>query len=186
MDESDDIPGFEPHRYLAAPWRMQYLRDGPRTSDCIFCSKIAAGDDEANLVLWRGPSVFVMMNLYPYSTGHIMIAPYAHVPSPEEIDPAVMAELGAAIAPCMRALRQVLSCQGFNTGINTGAVAGAGVADHMHLHIVPRWGGDANFMPVIANTTVMPEALSITYDRIRAELLSELGDYRQSDPDLIP
>src|SRR5687768_9005059 len=76
VEESDDIPGFEPHRYLAAPWGMQYLREGPRTSDCIFCSKIAAGDDEANLVLWRGPSMFVMMNLYPYSTGHIMIAPY--------------------------------------------------------------------------------------------------------------
>jgi len=155
---------------------MQYLRDGLQSSSCVFCSKIDGDDDADNLVLWRGPSVFVMMNLYPYATGHIMIAPYAHVPSPEEVDPAVMAELGTMLAPCMRALRRVLSCQGFNTGINTGAVAGAGVADHMHLHIVPRWGGDANFMPVIANTTVMPEALSITFDRIRTELLAELGD----------
>jgi len=181
MDDPDHPFDFEPHRYLSAPWRMQYLRDGVRSSECIFCSKIDAGDDESNLVLWRGPSVFVLMNLYPYSTGHIMIAPYTHSPSPEELEPETMAEIGTIIAPCMRALRRVLGCQGFNTGINTGAVAGAGVADHMHLHIVPRWGGDANFMPVIANTTVMPEALSVTYGRIRAELVRELGGGIQPD-----
>ncbi len=176
-----DFPNIEPKRYLAAPWRMQYLRDGQRSPDCIFCSKLDAGDDAANLVLWRGKSVFSMMNRYPYATGHIMIAPYAHLPSPENIDPAEMAELGASIGPCMRALRRALDCQGFNTGINTGSVAGAGVADHMHLHIVPRWGGDANFMPVIANTMVMPEALSITYGRIRSELLTELEEDTQPD-----
>ena len=174
------LPNLEPRGYLAAPWRMQYLRDGLGSNECIFCSKVDAGDDEANLVLWRGPAVFVMMNLYPYATGHIMIAPYEHVPSPETVDPTVMQELGTMIAPCMRALRRVLSCQGFNTGINTDAVAGAGVADHMHLHIVPRWGGDANFMPVIANTTVMPEALSVTYGRLRPELLNQLGDESRS------
>jgi ATP adenylyltransferase len=176
MDDTEPLPDFEPHRYLAAHWRMQYLRNGVRSSECIFCTKIDGRDDEANLVLWRGPSVFAMMNLYPYSTGHIMLAPYAHVPSPEDLAPDVMAELGTAIAPCMRALRRVLGCQGFNTGINTGAIAGAGVADHMHLHIVPRWGGDANFMPVIANTTVMPEALAVTYGRIRPELVRELWE----------
>jgi ATP adenylyltransferase len=182
MDDTDLPSNFEPHRYLSAPWRMRYLRDGTRTSDCIFCYKIEPGQDEANLVLWRGPSVFVMMNLYPYSTGHLMIAPYAHVSSPEDIAPSVMAELGTTIAPCMRALRRMLGCQGFNTGINTGAVAGAGVADHMHLHIVPRWGGDANFMPIIADTTVMPEALSVTYERIRPELVRELGEGIRSEP----
>ncbi|MEZ4532513.1 MAG: HIT domain-containing protein [Thermomicrobiales bacterium] len=175
MDESDLLPNFEPHRYLSAPWRMRYLRDGVSVSGCVFCSKLEADDDENNLVLWRGDSIFVMMNLYPYSTGHIMLAPYAHIATPEEIEPEIMVELGATIAPCMRALRSVLSCQGFNTGMNTGAVAGAGVADHMHLHIVPRWGGDANFMPIIGNTTVMPEALSVTYGRIRAALLEQLG-----------
>lgn len=160
---------------------MTYLRDGQRSSECVFCSKRDAEDDADSLVLWRGPSVFIMMNLYPYATGHIMMAPYAHAPSPEELDSSVMSELGQMIAPCMRALRRVLGCQGFNTGINTGAVAGAGIADHMHLHIVPRWGGDANFMPVIAHTTVMPEALSVTYGRIRPELLSELGEDRGPD-----
>ncbi len=181
MDDTEQVPEFEPHRYLSAPWRMQYLRNGLRSSDCIFCSKIEIDDDETNLVLWRGPLVFVMMNLYPYATGHIMIAPYDHAPSPEEVEPAVMAALGTTIAPCMRALRHVLNCQGFNTGINTGAVAGAGVADHMHLHIVPRWGGDANFMPIIAETTVMPEALSVTYGRIRLALLPELGPATRSE-----
>lgn len=176
MDETDEQTPNGPHEYLSAPWRMEYLRNGLRSSDCVFCSKIDADDDAANLVLWRGPSVFAMLNLYPYATGHIMIAPYNHVASPEGIEPAVMAELATTVAPCMRALRRVLGCQGFNTGINTGSVAGAGVADHMHLHIVPRWSGDANFMPVIANTTVMPESLSVTRERIRTELLVELGD----------
>ncbi len=180
MDDTDTTSKFEPHRYLSAPWRMQYLRDGIRAGECIFCSKHHANDDEANLIAWRGKSVFVMLNLFPYATGHIMIAPYEHVASPEEIDPAIMAELGSTIGPCMRALRRILSCQGFNTGINTGSVAGAGVADHMHMHIVPRWGGDANFMPVIANTTVMPEALTVTRDRIREAMLSELGPDVQS------
>jgi ATP adenylyltransferase len=175
MNEPDRESQFEPHRYLSAPWRMQYLRDGSSSPGCVFCLKIDSDDDAENLVLWRGPSVFVMMNLYPYSTGHLMIAPYAHVPSPVEIDPAVMAALGKTIAPCMRALKRVLNCHGFNTGMNTGSVAGAGVADHMHVHIVPRWGGDANFMPIIANTTVMPEALSVAYERIRPVLLEELG-----------
>lgn len=175
MDETDLLPDFEPHRYLSAPWRMSYLRAGARAADCVFCSKHEADDDDANLVLWRGRSIFVMMNLYPYSTGHIMLAPYTHIATPEAIAPETLAELGVAIAPCMRALRSVLSCQGFNTGMNTGAVAGAGVADHMHMHIVPRWGGDANFMPIIGNTTVMPEALSVTYDRIRTALRDELG-----------
>lgn len=175
MDETDHIPDFEPHRYLSAPWRMQYLRDGLRSEECVFCSKLDPVDDESNLILWRGQSVFALLNLYPYATGHIMIAPYAHLASPEEMDPTIMAELGTTIAPCMRALRRVLNCHGFNTGINTGAAAGAGVAGHMHLHIVPRWGGDANFMAVISNTRVMPEALSVTHGRLRTALLEELG-----------
>src|SRR5215213_9683084 len=176
MDETHLLPDFEPHRYLSAPWRREYLQAGLRSNECVFCSKVDSENDEENLVLWRGPSVFVIMNLYPYATGHIMIAPYDHAASPESVAPAVMSEIGTIIAPCMRALRRVLSCQGFNTGMNTGSVAGAGIADHMHLHVVPRWGGDANFMPVIANTTVMPEPLSLTYGRIRAELLAELGE----------
>ena len=150
---------------------MRYFTDGARSNECVFCAKAESEDDEANLILWRGESIFIIMNLYPYSTGHIMIAPYAHIASPEQADVETMASIGAIIPATMRALRRVLNCQGFNTGMNTGATAGAGIADHMHMHVVPRWNGDANFMPIIANVTVMPEALSDTYAKLRAELL---------------
>jgi ATP adenylyltransferase len=174
MDQIRSTTHQEPHRYLSAPWRMKYLTDGSRAAGCVLCAAAEQVDDAESLVLWREASIFVMMNLYPYSTGHIMIAPYDHVASPEQIDPAIMAEIGALIPSVMRALRRVLNCQGFNSGINTGATAGAGIADHMHLHIVPRWNGDANFMPIIANVTVMPEAVSITYAKLRAELVAEI------------
>ncbi|MCO5222376.1 MAG: HIT domain-containing protein [Thermomicrobiales bacterium] len=179
MDESGLSRENERHSYLAAPWRMRYLRAGAPAEGCVFCSKIDGTNDVEDLVLWRGRSVFIMMNLFPYSTGHIMIAPNAHVASPEEIDLETMAEIAELIPPSMRALRRMLSCQGFNTGINTGSAAGAGIADHMHLHIVPRWGGDANFMPVVGQVTVMPEVLSVTYAKLRAELGRELGTHRR-------
>lgn len=154
---------------------MRYLRDGARSADCVFCSRAESVADADNLLLWRGESAFIIMNLYPYATGHIMIAPYDHVASPELIDPESMSAIAALLPPAMRALRRVLNCQGFNTGMNTGATAGAGIADHMHLHVVPRWSGDANFMPIVANVTVMPETLSVTYAKLRAELERELG-----------
>lgn len=157
---------------------MRYLTDGVRPSGCVFCAKAASREDEDNLVLWRGENVFVMMNLYPYSTGHIMIAPYEHVASPEVVDPAAMVEIGTLVPPAMRALRRVLNCEGFNTGMNTGSTAGAGIADHMHMHVVPRWTGDANFMPIIANVTVMPESLGDTYQKLRASLDEELPPSR--------
>lgn len=181
MNEQESGHEFEPHRYLSAPWRMRYLREGARSTECVFCANYSADDDAGKLILWRDDLVFVMMNLYPYSTGHIMIAPYEHVASPELIDPAIMAHIGELFGPAMRALRRVLNCQGFNTGMNTGATAGAGIADHLHMHIVPRWNGDANFMPIIANVTVMPETLAVTYARLRAELMEELEPDRGID-----
>lgn len=162
------------HRYLSAPWRMRYLDHGAGSAGCVFCEKLAAENDIDNLIVWRGATIAIVMNLYPYSTGHLMIMPYAHVASPEDLgDPQIMSELALELPSTMRAMRRVLRCQGFNTGMNTGAVAGAGIADHMHMHLVPRWGGDANYMPIIANTTVMPEALSVTYAKLRAELAVE-------------
>lgn len=179
MENTTEDKELEPHRYLSAPWRMRYLSEGSGTSGCIFCEKLAAHDDIDNLVVWRGESIAIVMNLYPYSTGHLMIMPYEHVASPEELeDPGVMRELAEEIPSAMRAMRRVLRCQGFNTGMNTGAVAGAGIADHMHMHLVPRWGGDANFMPIIGNTTVMPEVLSVTYAKLRAELIVEHDESR--------
>lgn len=175
MDQDFPDGSIEPHRYLVAPWRLRYLTRGPETTSCIFCDKANSSDGEADLVLWRGETVFIMMNLFPYTTGHLMIVPTAHVPSPEAADPETMATIGRLVGPTMRALRRVLGCHGFNTGMNTGASAGAGIADHLHMHVVPRWGGDANFMPIIGDVTVMPEALPDTYRRLRPELEAELA-----------
>jgi ATP adenylyltransferase len=116
-----------------------------------------------------------MMNLFPYNTGHLMLVPVAHVATPEEAEPAALAEVATLLAPVMRALRRVLRCDGFNVGMNVGAVAGAGVADHLHQHVVPRWEGDANFMPILASTMVLPELIPVTYAKARAELARESG-----------
>ena len=174
MDDNDAASNPPPHGYLAAPWRMRYLSKTAAHSGCVFCEKLASFDDVDNLVLWRGVSFAVIMNLYPYATGHVMLVPFDHLASPEELDdPELMSAMAAEIPSTMRALRRVLRCQGFNTGMNTGGAAGAGIADHLHMHIVPRWNGDANFMPVISKITVMPEELSVTYARLRAEMIAE-------------
>lgn len=179
MNDSNATAEFEPHRYLSAPWRMQYLSKSQATLGCVFCQKLASADDVGNLVLWRGKSIAILMNLYPYSTGHVMLLPYEHIASPEQLEePDIMAEIAAEIPKTMRALRGVLSCQGFNTGMNTGGAAGAGIADHMHMHLVPRWSGDANFMPIIGNVTVMPEPLAVTYAKLRAELIVEHDEFQ--------
>src|SRR5262249_61815597 len=117
----------------------------------------AADDDVRSLILYRGDRVFVIMNLFPYNTGHVMIVPNDHVPSPESADEATLSAIGTLLRPTLRALRRALNADGFNVGVNVGAVAGAGVADHLHQHVVPRWQGDANFMPILASTMVLPE-----------------------------
>ena len=164
--------------HLWTPWRMRYVAGGAREDGCIFCNRLGEGDDVAALILHRGPRAFVIMNLFPYNTGHVMIVPNAHVSSPEDADPETMAEMAALRAPLLRALRRALACEGFNLGLNVGDVAGAGVADHLHEHVVPRWLGDANFMPILASTMVMPELIPVTYAKLRAELQRELGDHR--------
>lgn len=177
MDDND-FRSTDPHRYLPAPWRMRYLSNANAIPGCVFCAKLASHDDVDNLVLWRGESIAIVMNLFPYSTGHLMLLPYEHVASPEQLDgPAVMTEIALELPAAMRALRKVLNCQGFNTGMNTGGAAGAGIADHMHMHLVPRWNGDANFMPIIGNVTVMPELLSVTYAKLRAEMVVEHDEF---------
>jgi ATP adenylyltransferase len=126
-------------------------------------------------VLHRGESAFVIMNRYPYNTGHVMIVPNTHVSSPEDADPQVMSEMAALRRPVLRAIRRTLSPEGFNLGLNVGTTAGAGIADHIHEHVVPRWLGDANFMPILASTMVMPELIPVTYAKLRAELDREFG-----------
>src|SRR5215207_392720 len=171
-------PTAEPsggREWLWTPWRMRYVAGADHEEGCIFCNRLAEADDVQSLILYRGPLTFVIMNLYPYNTGHLMIVPNAHVASPEDADPEVMREMAELRAPLLRALRRALSADGFNLGLNVGAPAGAGVADHLHEHVVPRWQGDANFMPILASTMVMPELVPVTYAKLRAELAAEVA-----------
>ncbi len=169
-EETALAPADHQSERLWTPWRMRYVRGAEREPGCVFCNRLAGEDDVASLILHREADVFVIMNLFPYNTGHLMLVPTAHVASPDVATEATMARMGSLIRPALRALRQVLGCQGFNIGINVGDVAGAGMADHLHQHIVPRWTGDANFMPILAGTMVMPELLPATYAKTRAEL----------------
>ncbi|MEV0394954.1 HIT family protein [Polymorphospora rubra] len=134
---------------------------------CPFCRAPAqTGDD--SLVVARGESVFVVLNLYPYNPGHLLVCPYRHVADYTDLDPAETGELAVYTQTAMRVIRQVSSAHGFNLGMNQGGVAGAGIAAHLHQHVVPRWGGDANFMPVVARTKVLPQLLTDTRDLLAA------------------
>jgi ATP adenylyltransferase len=155
---------------------MRYVAGAHCEAGCIFCNRLAEQDDVRSLILYRGERAFVIMNLYPYNTGHLMIVPNAHIASPEDTEPEVLHEMAVLRGPVLRALRRALSPDGFNLGLNVGAPAGAGVADHLHEHVVPRWQGDANFMPILASTMVMPELIPVTYAKIRAELAAEIED----------
>ncbi|MGN6033572.1 MAG: HIT family protein [Thermomicrobiales bacterium] len=167
---------------LWTPWRMRYIAsgtasgsaDGERESGCVFCNRLARRDDVDSLILHRGEHAFVIMNLFPYNSGHIMILPNAHVDDPTALDAATVHEMADLMPIGVRALRRVFACQGFNIGYNVGSAAGAGIAEHLHQHIVPRWNGDANFMPVLASTIAMPELIPASYAKIRAELEREL------------
>ena len=155
-----------------APWRLAYVKDAAKDveEDCIFCAKPAAEDDEANLIVHRGERAFVILNLFPYTNGHMMIAPYEHVGAIEEIDAATTAEMMALAQRGIRILEGVYAPQGYNVGFNQGRVAGAGVEHHIHMHVVPRWGGDTNFMPVLADTRVMPQSLDESFAALKGRL----------------
>ena len=152
---------------LWAPWRLEYVQSGGDAEACVFCAA-GAPDGDDGLVVHRGERAFVVMNLYPYSNGHVMAAPYRHVASPGDLDEAERAELWALLDRSVRALTAAMSPHGFNAGLNLGRVAGAGIEDHLHLHVVPRWNGDTNFMPVLADVKVMPEHITRTAEKLRA------------------
>ncbi len=156
---------------LWAPWRMAFIAPKmPLPPGCIFCTQPAAHRDDEYHILYRGERCFMMLNLYPYSSGHLMIAPYEHASSIELVDAATLAELMAQAQLALKALRLAMKPDGFNMGINEGKVAGAGFAEHVHYHIVPRWAGDTNFMPVIADIKVMPEHLDNIYRQLKEAL----------------
>jgi ATP adenylyltransferase len=152
-----------------APWRLEYVKDASKDSEqeCIFCVKPAADDDQANLIVHRGELCFVILNLFPYTNGHMMVAPYEHVATLPELDAKTTAEMMALAQRAMRGLEDVYEPHGYNVGFNQGRVAGAGVEHHIHMHVVPRWGGDTNFMPVLADTRVMPQSLEDSYAALR-------------------
>jgi len=145
---------------LYTPHRMAYIK-GEGKEGCPFCD-IPAMSDEQGLVVARGASCFVVLNLYPYNSGHLMVVPYRHVPSYEDLSAAETLELAELTQHALRAIRHASGAQGFNVGMNLGGVAGAGIAAHLHQHVVPRWGGDTNFMPVVGHTKVLPELLPET------------------------
>lgn len=157
---------------LWTPWRMPYLQkdsskqtgegEGMEQETCIFCGKID-GDDRQEHVLARSDAVFVTLNRYPYNNGHLMIVPYAHVPSIEDLPGEALSDLMSTTNQALAVLREAYNPQAFNIGANIGAEAGAGIAEHFHLHVVPRWGGDTNYMTVVAATRIVPEWIDDTY-----------------------
>ena len=152
---------------LWAPWRLDYILSRKQPG-CIFCDKVQEDRDRENYILHRGRTAFIMLNTYPYNNGHLMVIPYAHIGSIEELSAEEVTEMMQLVQRSVRALRKSCLPEGFNIGMNIGRSAGAGVADHVHVHVVPRWQGDTNYMGVIANTHTIPELLGTTYDRLIA------------------
>src|SRR5437868_5903346 len=157
---------------LWAPWRMRYIEKADETEGCIFCAKPPELTDQENLILLRGEHAFVMMNAFPYSNGHLMVAPYQHTADLDHLSDPEMLDLFALTRRGVNLLKAAFKPDGFNIGINMGRIAGAGIADHVHVHIVPRWSGDTNFMPVISDVRVIPESLQVVYSRLREKLES--------------
>jgi len=154
-------------RFIAAPWRWRFITGADKRPGCVFCRAVAAPNEAESLVVHVGRRFFVLLNRYPYATGHLMIAPIAHVDSPERIAPAESLEMWELLHTAMAAIRREFSPDGFNVGMNVGGAAGAGIKDHCHLHLVPRWQGDANFMAVVGETRVMSYDLEEVYRRLR-------------------
>ena len=153
-----------------APWRMDYIESSKKPG-CVFCEKLQSKKDKKNLVLYRGMETFILMNLYPYTNGHLMIAPYLHTSDVNELTEIANKEIMQFAKDCFNILKSKLGAEGFNFGANLGKVAGAGIDQHIHYHIVPRWSGDTNFMPVISDTKVMIEKLNKTWERLKPEFL---------------
>ena len=164
---------------LWAPWRARYVERAARgESRCIFCEAVR-GRDEDHLVVYRSRHSIAMLNLYPYNTAHTMVAPLRHVPSIELLSDEELLDLFKTVALVMKGIRREYSPHGFNVGINVGRVAGAGIESHVHVHVVPRWSGDTNFMPVVAGTKVIPEDLRTTWVRVKRGIELALRESQQ-------
>ena len=160
--------------YLWTPWRYQYVVASGDAVECVFCAAGRSSDDRANLVVHRGKHHFVILNRFPYTSGHSMVVPYAHIGNLEELDGEAANELMALSRATARHLREIYRPEGLNLGMNVGKSAGAGIAGHLHMHVLPRWTGDTNFMTVTAETRVLPEALETTWERLREAFRCDL------------
>jgi len=160
--------------HLWAPWRIEYI-ERAREGGCIFCERLEGGRDRENLILHRATHSFLILNRFPYNPGHLMVTPYLHTTRLGDLSREAMAEMLELADVSMRAIEAAMRPEGFNLGLNLGAVAGAGVRDHLHLHVVPRWEGDTNFMPVVGSTRVLPEHLDRTFEKIHEALAAILG-----------
>lgn len=156
--------------YLWTPWRYKYIADDTKDDRCIFCDAIAANDDAKMLIAFRGTKNYIILNRYPYTTGHVMVVPYAHVADLAAADPEALSEMMRLAQRVKAALEKTYHPEGYNLGMNLGRAAGAGVTGHLHLHVLPRWSGDSNFMTVVGETRVEPEDLATTYEKLRSAL----------------
>jgi ATP adenylyltransferase len=154
-----------------APWRLEYVKGAAKEAadGCIFCTAPAEDDDRGNLIVHRGERCFVILNKFPYTNGHLMVAPYAHLATLPELDADTVTELMTLAQRAMVVLNDVYGPTGYNAGLNQGRIAGAGIDTHIHLHVVPRWAGDTNYMPVLADTRVMPQSLEDSYDSLEGK-----------------
>ncbi|TAL11667.1 MAG: HIT domain-containing protein [Nitrospirae bacterium] len=155
-------------KQLWAPWRLAFVEKASRLSGCIFCEKPALKRDETSFILRRGRHAYVLLNIYPYNNGHLLIAPYRHIAAIEDLPAPVLLDMLRLAQQSLRAIRKAYAPEGFNLGVNQGRAAGAGIAHHIHLHIVPRWGADTNFMPLLGETRVLPQHLEASYRRLKA------------------
>ena len=154
-------------RIVFAPWRYDYVKSSDSAKTCVFCDIQASSDDGASLIVFRGRHNFIVLNRYPYVSGHAMVVPYAHVDHPGALSPEARTEMMSLVNVLLSALGELYSPQGFNMGMNIGPAAGAGIADHIHMHAMPRWGGDTNFITVVGDMRVIPEDLSETHRKLR-------------------
>lgn len=153
--------------YLWSPWRFRYVAGEEPEPGCVFCRKMEQNNDEENLIVCRGLNNFVLLNLYPYTSGHLMIAPYRHIGELSCADDATWTEMMALTRKAAQALQTAYRPDGINLGMNLGKSAGAGIADHIHMHVLPRWHADSNFLTVIGETRVLPESLTETYRKLK-------------------
>lgn len=159
--------------HLWSPWRMTYIEKHKEEGGCVFCQALAMSDGPENLIIYRGKLAFIILNRFPYTSGHLMAVPYSHQASLESLEAPARADVFELATRSLAVLRQVYNPQGFNLGVNIGEAAGAGILDHVHLHVVPRWTGDTNFMSALSQTRVLPEILEDTYRRVRSGWLEQ-------------